>query len=183
MGIILGPAAWPGSGEPPEVLLDGSPADLVDAPAGGPPMLILRHPVEVAEFLASRAVVLANRRACPLTGAELKHPGGGLLVMDGLPLAALRSPVMSLFSRAAAATPAARVATGDLLARLGRRPAADLIGAYVAPYIARLVCQALGRPLRDWDYLQGAGQVAFGLVTSPDAVPVVTAMWDDLYSY
>jgi cytochrome P450 len=147
-------------------------------------MLVLRGPAEVPDFLASRAVVMANRN-CPLTGAEVQHRDGGLLMMDGVPLAAIRSMIMDLFSAAAARTtvPAAQKSAGDYLARMALRPSADLIVGYAAPFTARMACATLGRPVRDRGYLQAAGQIAFGLVPSLEALPAVTAMWDGLYRY
>jgi cytochrome P450 len=171
-------------GEPPDVLLAGGPDDRVRAPSGGPLMLVLRGPADVPELLASRAVVMANRTR-PLTGAEVQHPGGGLLVMDGPPLAALRSVIGGLFSPAAArvTVPAAETAARACLARMAQGRSADLIAGYAEPSVAGLVCATLGRPPGDWEYIKTAGQVAFGVIASRHAIPGARAMWKELYRY
>src|SRR5205823_2379245 len=105
-------------GQFPQVLLDDSCGDMVRAPAGGPPMRVLRNPAAVLACLdaSSRShagrpprIVMAGAhpetgtlRGCPLTGAEQQDPNGGLLNMNPPRLTGYRQQLNGLFSAAAA---------------------------------------------------------------------------------
>jgi hypothetical protein len=85
-------------GQYPQALLDDSAGGTVTAPAGGPPKRVLRDPAAILGCLgdhsrpgpraAPRIVmvgahpVTGELRGCPLTGAEMQSPDGGLLTMN-----------------------------------------------------------------------------------------------------
>jgi len=188
-------------GQYPQVLLDDSCGDTVRAPAGGPPMRVLRDPAAVLACIdlyarpgpggAPPRIVMAGAhpvtgtlRGCPLTGAEQQHPDGGLLNMNPPLLTGYRRQIGRLFSAAAAEStrPAAEACAASLVTRLaGGNREADVAAEYATPFAAAMIVQTLGTG--DWPQIKAWSDVAFGVVRSPAAVPGVDAVWSELYAY
>jgi cytochrome P450 len=124
-------------------------------------------------------------RQCPLTGAEMQSPDGGLLNMDPPPLRAYRQRINGLFTRHAAEVtqPAVRAMAGRLAAALTGRRSADVLARFAEPFTAAAVCQAMGIPSRDWDEVLEYSRIAFAVVPSSAEVAAVAAAWADLYDY
>jgi cytochrome P450 len=155
-------------------------------------MLVLRRREDVVRSLSDTShfgmagvTEAGELRKCPLTGAEMQSPDGGLLNMNPPLLRVYRQRINGLFSRRAAdATRPAihQIATG-LSAKLSTRSMVDAIAEFAEPFTAEAVCWAMGIPRADWDQLLEFSRVAFAVVPSPAAVTEVARAWEDLYSY
>jgi cytochrome P450 len=178
-------------GGPPPILRAGG-HDFALRPAGGPPMLILRRRHDVLRALTSTrnfgmAAVTGTGGLlrCPLTGAEMQSPDGGLLNMNPPQLRSYRRRIAGLFTRRAAEAtrPPARALARNLADTLHGRATADAITGFAEPFTAALVSAAMGTPLADWDRILDASRIAFAVVPGPDAINDMAAAWADLYSY
>ena len=118
-------------GAPPPVLRAGAAGDLARRPAGGDPMLVLRRRPDVLRSLSDTAhfgmagvAESGELRRCPLTGAEMQSPDGGLLNMNPPQLREYRQRINGLFTRRAAEAtrPAIQALAADLAAALGGSP-------------------------------------------------------------
>src|SRR5690349_14176376 len=105
---VLSFAAEPG-GAPPPVLCGDTAGDFALRPAGGEPMLVLRRREDVVRSLSDTShfgmagiTEAGELRKCPLTGAEMQSPDGGLLNMNPPLLRVYRQRINGLFSRRAA---------------------------------------------------------------------------------
>ncbi len=179
-------------GAPPPVLCTGADGDLARRPAGGEPMLVLRQRTDVLRCLTDTthfgmAGVTGSGElsGCPLTGAEMQSPDGGLLNMNPPQLREYRQRINGLFThRAAEATrPAIEALAADLCRSLRKRPTVDAITGFAGPFTAGAVCWAMGIPREDWEQILKYSQVAFAVVASAAAVSEVAAAWEDLYGY
>ncbi len=188
---VLTFAAEPDGAPPPVLRADGT-EEFACRPAGGPPMVVLRRRTDVLRTLTnSRRFGMAavtesgELTGCPLTGAEMQSPDGGLLNMDPPPLRGYRQRINGLFSRAAAEAtrPAVRTLATALAARLAPQTAADVLAGFAEPFTASAVCLAMGIPSRDWDEVLEYSRIAFAVVPSSAEVAAVAAAWQDLYSY
>ena len=127
---VLTFAAEPDGGPPP-VLRVGGTEEFARRPAGGAPMLVLRRRADVLRTLTdSKHFGMAGvtdtgeLRGCPLTGAEMQSPDGGLLNMDPPALRDYRQRINGLFTRGAAeATRPGRARTGHRAGGAAGRPA------------------------------------------------------------
>jgi cytochrome P450 len=180
----------PDGGPPPILCTSGH--DYAFRPAGGPPMLVLRRRPDVLRVLTGTgnfgmaAVTRTGRLlGCPLTGAEMQSPDGGLLNMNGPRLRSYRQRIAGLFTRRAAEAtrPLAGSLARSLADALHGRATADALTGFAEPFTAIAVSAAMGTPIADWDRILQASRIAFGVVPGPDAIDDVTAAWDDLYSY
>jgi cytochrome P450 len=180
----------PDGGPPP--ILRTSGHDFAFRPAGGPPMLILRRRSDVLRTLTSTrnfgmAAVTGTGGLlrCPLTGAEMQSPDGGLLNMNPPRLGLYRHRIAGLFTRRAAEAtrPLARALARNLADALHGRATADALTGFAQPFTATAVSAAMGTPLADWDRILDASRIAFAVVPGPGAVDDVAAAWADLYSY
>ena len=178
-------------GGPPPILRAGGD-DFAFRPAGGPPMLILRRRPDVLRALTStRSFGMAavtgtgGLLGCPLTGAEMQSPDGGLLNMNPPRLRSYRQRISGLFSRRAAEAtrPLAGALARSLADALHGRATADALTGFAEPFTATAVSAAMGTPLADWDRILDASRIAFAVVPGPGAVDEVTAAWADLYRY
>jgi cytochrome P450 len=178
-------------GGPPPILRDGGD-DFALRPAGGPPMLVLRRRPDVLRALTSTrnfgmAAVTGTGGllGCPLTGAEMQSPDGGLLNMNPPGLRSYRQRIAGLFSRRAAEAtrPLAQALAGNLADALHGRVTADALTGFAEPFTATAVSAAMGTPPRDWDRILDSSRIAFAVVPGPGAVDDVAAAWADLYSY
>ena len=178
-------------GGPPPLLCAGG-HDYAVRPAGGPPMLILRRRPDVIRVLTDSrnfgmaAVTRTGGLArCPLTGAEMQSPDGGLLNMNMPRLRSYRRRIAGLFTRRAAETtrPLVRSLAGSLADALHGWATADALTGFAEPFTATAVSAAMGTPLADWDRILEASRVAFAVVPGPETVDDVAAAWDDLYGY
>ena len=177
--LTFGPR--PGGG-PPRILVDPRRGTHVRAPAGGPPMRVLRDPAEIVTAL--RTFPMAQLEY-PLTGAEVQDDDGGLMVMDGPAHAAFRRPVNALMMGARAVEDdrvPVRAAAERLVRVLNSRVPADLRAALTEPFAATIITRLLGVPDRSWDHVQRASQMAFGVV-APGGVPAVRQEWRQLYRF
>jgi cytochrome P450 len=188
---VLTFAAEPDGGPPP-VLRIGGTEEFARRPAGGAPMLVLRRRADVLRALTdSRQFGMAGvtdtgeLRGCPLTGAEMQSPDGGLLNMDPPVLRDYRQRINGLFTRGAAEAtrPAVHELATALAASLARQPAADVLTGFAEPFTASAVCLAMGIPSRDWDEVLEYSRIAFAVVPSSAEVAAVAAAWADLYDY
>lgn len=188
---ILTFAAEP-DGAPPPILCAGTTGDLVRRPAGGDPMLVLRRRADVLRALCDgglfgmAGVTTAGELAgCPLTGAEMQSPDGGLLNMNGPALRKYRQRINGLFTRRAAeaASPALHALARDLSASLRGDRVSDVLARFAEPFTAEAVSGAMGTPREDWDLIQEFSRVAFAVVSSAEAVSGVAAAWEALYDY
>ena len=188
---VLTFAAEPDGGPPP-VLRVGGTEEFARRPAGGPPMLVLRRRADVLRTLTdSKHFGMAGvtdtgeLRGCPLTGAEMQSPDGGLLNMDPPALRDYRQRINGLFTRGAAEAtrPAVHELATALAARLASQPAADVLTGFAEPFTASAVCLAMGIPSRDWDEVLEYSRIAFAVVPSSAEVAAVAAAWADLYDY
>ncbi len=141
----------PDGGPPP--VLRASGHDYAVRPAGGPPMLVLRRRPDVIRVLSSTgnfgmaAVTATGRlRGCPLTGAEMQSPDGGLLNMDGLRLRSYRRRIAGLFTRRAAEAtrPVVGALARSLASSLRGRATADALTGFAEPFSATAVSAAMG---------------------------------------
>ena len=180
----------PDGGPPP--ILYASGHDYAFRPAGGPPMLVLRRRPDVIRVLTGTGNfgMAAVTRAggllgCPLTGAEMQSPDGGLLNMNAPRLRSYRQRIAGLFTRRAAEAtrPMARALARSLAGALHGRATADALIGFAEPFTATAVSAAMGTPLADWDRILQASRIAFAVVPGPDAIDDVAAAWDDLYGY
>jgi cytochrome P450 len=180
----------PDGGPPP--ILRASGHDFALRPAGGPPMLVLRRRPDVLRALTSTrnfgmAAVTGTGAllGCPLTGAEMQSPDGGLLNMNPPGLRSYRQRIAGLFSRRAAEAtrPLAQALAGNLADALYGRATADALTGFAEPFTATAVSAAMGTPRADWDRILDSSRVAFAVVPGPGAVDDVAAAWADLYSY
>lgn len=187
---VLTFAAQPG-GVPPPVLLHG-PGDYALRPVGGEPMLVLRQRSAVlralldGHYFAMAGVTPAGDLAgCPLTGAEMQSPDGGLLNMDGAPLRAYRRRIGHLFTPAAAEVtrPGTRALVRYLTASLAGGGTVDVLAGYAEPFTAEVVSWAMGTPAADWGLILGWSQSAFAVVRDRAAAGDVAGAWGDLYAY
>ena len=178
-------------GGPPPILRTGGP-DFAFRPAGGPPMLILRRRPDVLRALTSTtnfgmAAVTGTGGllGCPLTGAEMQSPDGGLLNMNPPRLRSYRQRIAGLFTRRAAEAtrPLARALARNLAEALHGRATADALTGFAEPFTATAVSAAMGTPLADWDRILDASRIAFAIVPGPGAVDDVAAAWAELYRY
>ena len=188
---VLTFAAEPDGGPPP-VLRIGGTEESARRPARGPPMLVLRRRADVLRTLTdSRHFGMAGvtatgeLRGCPLTGAEMQSPDGGLLNMDPPELRNYRQRINGLFTRSAAEAtrPAAHELATALAAGLASQPAADVLTGFAEPFTAAAVCHAMGIPSHDWDEVLEYSRIAFAVVPSSAEVAAVAAAWADLYDY
>jgi cytochrome P450 len=188
---VLTFAAQPG-GAPPPVLRAGATGDWALRPAGGEPMLVLRRTPDVLRVLSDSTrfgmagVTPSGELACcPLTGAELQSPDGGLLNMDPPQLRAYRRRINGLFTRQAAEAtrPAVAAIAARLTGALARRRDVDALADFAEPFTAAAVCAMMGVPHRDWDRVAEFSRVAFAVVPGPGAIAGVSAAWQDLYQY
>jgi cytochrome P450 len=179
-------------GAPPPVLCAGAGGDLARRPAGGDPMLVLRRRADVLRSLSDAThfgmagvTESGELRRCPLTGAEMQSPDGGLLNMNPLRLREYRQRINGLFThRAANATrPAVQALAAELSASLSACPTADVMTGFAEPFTAEAVCEVMGVPRWDWDRVLEASRVAFAVVPSAAAVGEVAAAWESLYGY
>lgn len=180
----------PDGGPPP--ILRTSGHDFAVRPAGGPPMLVLRRRPDVLRALTSTrnfgmAAVTGTGGllGCPLTGAEMQSPDGGLLNMNPPRLRSYRQKIVGLFTRRAAEAtrPLARALARDLADSLHGRATVDALTGFAEPFTTTAVSAAMGTPLADWDRILDASRIAFAVVPGPGAVDDVAAAWADLYSY
>ena len=180
----------PDGGPPPILCTSGH--DYAFRPAGGPPMLVLRRRHDVLHVLTSTrnfGMAAVTRTGgllrCPLTGAEMQSPDGGLLNMDLPRLRTYRQRIARLFSRRAAEAtrPLAQALARNLADALHGRATADALTGFAEPFTATAVSAAMGTPLADWDRILDASRIAFAVVPGPDAIDDVAAAWDDLYGY
>jgi cytochrome P450 len=155
-------------------------------------MLVLRRRPDVLRVLTGTGnfgMAAVTRTGgllgCPLTGAEMQSPDGGLLNMNGLRLRSYRQRIAGLFTRRAAEAtrPLAGSLARSLADALHGRATADALTGFAEPFTAIAVSAAMGTPTADWDRILQASRIAFGVVPGPDAIDDVTAAWDDLYSY
>jgi nocardicin N-oxygenase len=188
---VLTFAAEPDGG-PPQVLRAGATGDYALRPSGGQPMLVLRRRGDVLRALSDTAYFgmagvtrSGELRRCPLTGAEMQSPDGGLLNMNPPRLREYRQRITALFTRQAAQ--ATRPAIEALAARLARaldgQDAADIRAGFAGPFTAEGVCQAMGVPLADWDQVDEYSRMAFAVVPDATAIGAVAAAWEGLYGY
>jgi cytochrome P450 len=180
----------PDGGPPP--ILRTSAHDYAFRPVGGPPMLVLRRRPDVIRALTSTrnfgmAAVTSTGGllGCPLTGAEMQSPDGGLLNMDRLRLRSYRQRIAGLFTRRAAEAtrPVVGALARSLAGALHGRATADALTGFAEPFAATAVSAAMGTPPADWDRILEASRIAFAVVPGPEAIDDVAAAWDDLYSY
>ena len=180
----------PDGGPPPILCTSGH--DYAFRPAGGPPMLILRRRPDVIRVLTGTGTfgMAAVTRTggllgCPLTGAEMQSPDGGLLNMNAPRLRSYRQRIAGLFTRRAAdaTRPLARALARSLADTLRGRATADALTGFAQPFTATAVSAAMGTPPADWDRILQASRIAFAVVPGPDAIDDVTAAWADLYGY
>jgi cytochrome P450 len=155
-------------------------------------MLVLRRCADVLRSLSdtthfAMAGVTESRELsrCPLTGAEMQSPDGGLLNMNPPQLREYRQRINGLFTRRAAEAtrPAIQAVAADLSASLRAHRVADAMAGFAEPFTAEAVCGAMGVPRRDWDRVLEFSRVAFAVVPSAAAVGEVAAAWEDLYRY
>jgi len=188
---VLAFAAEP-AGAPPPVLRADASGDLALRPVGGEPVLVLRRSSDVLAALSDTSrfgmagvTRSGELRRCPLTGAEMQSPDGGLLNMDPPRLRGYRRRIGGLFTRRAAEAtrPAVAAIAARLAASLAGRGTVDALAQFAEPFTAAAVCQAMGVPLRDWDKIAAFSRIAFAIVPSPAAIPQVAAAWEDLYRY
>jgi cytochrome P450 len=188
---VLTFAAEPDGGPPP-VLRYGASGDFALRPAGGEPMLVLRRRADVLRSLSDTAhfgmagvTESGELRRCPLTGAEMQSPDGGLLNMDPPALRAYRRRINGLFTRRAAEAtrPAIHALAAHLAASLRGRRAADALTGFAEPFTAAAVCTAMSIPHLDWDRVLEFSRVAFAVVPGAAAVGEVAAAWQELYGY
>ena len=180
----------PDGGPPP--ILRASGHDFAVRPAGGAPMLVLRRRPDVLRALTSTrnfgmAAVTGTGGllGCPLTGAEMQSPDGGLLNMNPPRLRSYRQKIAGLFTRRAAEAtrPLARAFARDLADSLHGRATVDALTGFAEPFTTTAVSTAMGTPLADWDRILDASRIAFAVVPGPGAVDDVATAWADLYSY
>ena len=180
----------PDGGPPP--ILGASGHDYAFRPAGGPPMLVLRRRRDVIRVLTDSGnfgMAAVTRTGallgCPLTGAEMQSPDGGLLNMTGPRLRSYRQRIAGLFTRRAAEAtrPLARALARSLADALHGRATADALTGFAEPFTATAVSAVMGTPLADWDRILEASRIAFAVVPGPDVIDDVAAAWDDLYGY
>jgi cytochrome P450 len=188
---ILTFAAEPDGGPPP-VLRAGAAGDFARRPSGGEPMLVLRRRADVLRALSDTAhfgmagvTRSGELRRCPLTGAELQSPDGGLLNMNPPRLREYRQRITGLFTRQAAemTRPAIEALSARLAGALGGQPTADVRAGFAEPFTAEAVSRAMGVPLADWDQVLEFSRIAFAVVPNSAAVTEVAAAWEDLYRY
>jgi cytochrome P450 len=155
-------------------------------------MLVLRRRPDVLRALTSTrnfgmAAVTGTGGllGCPLTGAEMQSPDGGLLNMNPPRLRSYRQKIAGLFTRRAAeeTRPLARALARDLADSLHGRATVDALTGFAEPFTTTAVSAAMGTPLADWDRILDASRIAFAVVPGPGAVDDVAAAWADLYSY
>jgi len=180
----------PDGGPPPILYTSGH--DYAFRPTGGPPMLVLRRRPDVVRVLTdTRNFGMAGVTrtggllGCPLTGAEMQSPDGGLLNMNPPRLRSYRRRIAGLFTRRAAEAtrPLARALARSLADALHGRATADALTGFAEPFTATAISAAMGTPLADWDRILEASRIAFAVVPGPDAIDDVAAAWDDLYGY
>ena len=178
-------------GGPPPILCAGG-HDYAFRPAGGPPMLVVRRRRDVIRVLTDSgnfgmaAVTRTGRLlGCPLTGAEMQSPDGGLLNMNGPRLRSYRQRIAGLFTRRAAEAtrPLTQALARSLADALHGRATADAVTGFAEPFTATAVSAAMGTPRADWDRILEASRIAFAVVPGPEAIDDVAAAWDDLYGY
>jgi hypothetical protein len=155
-------------------------------------MLVLRRRPDVLRALTSTrnfgmAAVTGTGGllGCPLTGAEMQSPDGGLLNMNPPRLRSYRQKIAGLFTRRAAeeTRPLARALARNLADSLHGRATVDALTGFAEPFTTTAVSAAMGTPLADWDRILDASRIAFAVVPGPGAVDDVAAAWADLYSY
>jgi cytochrome P450 len=176
----------------PPLILYTSGHDYAFRPAGGPPMLVLRRRPDVIRVLTSAGnfgMAAVTRTGgllgCPLTGAEMQSPDGGLLNMNTPRLRYYRQRIAGLFTRRAAEAtrPLVRALARSLADALRGRATADALTGFAEPFTATAVSAVMGTPLADWDRILEASRIAFAVVPGPGAIDGVAAAWDDLYGY
>jgi cytochrome P450 len=171
-------------GGPPPILCAGG-HDYAVRPAGGPPMLVLRRRPDVirvltgtSTFAMAAVTSTGGLLGCPLTGAEMQSPDGGLLNMNPPRLRAYRQKIAGLFTRRAAEAtrPLARAVARNLADALHGRSTADALTGFAQPFTATAVSAAMGTPRADWDRILEASRIAFAVVPGPDAIDGVAAV-------
>lgn len=155
-------------------------------------MLVVRRRTDVLAVLAggdrfTMAAVTPGGGLgdCPLTGAEMQSPDGGLLNMDGPAHREYRQRVNGLFTRRAAelTRPGAAAMARYLAVGLPSGGPVDVLAAYAEPFTEQAVSWAMGTPAADWGEVLGFSRTAFAVVPSPEAVTDVAAAWENLYAY
>jgi cytochrome P450 len=146
---------------------------------------VLRVLTDTRNFGMAAVTRTGGLLGCPLTGAEMQSPDGGLLNMNGPRLRAYRQRIAGLFTRRAAEStrPMARALAGSLADALQGHATADALTGFAEPFTATAVSAAMGTPLADWDRILQASRAAFAVVPGPDTIGDVAAAWEDLYSY
>lgn len=188
---VLDFAAEPG-GAPPPVLCGKSAGNLAQLPSSNETVLILHRRSDVlrtltdaSHFAMAGVTPAGDLRGCPLTGAEMQSPDGGLLSMNMPALRDYRRRLNPLFTpRAVQKQNVMSHALAYTIARSMRgRRTADAIADFAEPFTAQAVSHTMGTPREDWDQILGFSQVAFAVVPSAAAVSKVAAAWEDLYRY
>ena len=155
-------------------------------------MLVLRRRADVLRSLSDTAhfgmagvTGPGELRGCPLTGAEMQSPDGGLLNMDPPQLRQYRERINGLFTRRAAEAtrPTIQALAADLAGSLRVFPVVEAITRFAAPFTAEAVCAAMGIPRTDWPQILESSRVAFAVVPGAAALSDVAAAWDELYGY
>jgi cytochrome P450 len=177
-------------GGPPAVLRAGGVGEYALRPAGGPPLRVLRRATDVLRvtsdqrhFAMAGVTARGEVSGCPLTGAEMQSPDGGLLNMNGPELRGYRQRVNALFTRREAerTRPAVAAAAHALATRL--RGTTDVLARFAVPLAAVAVSAEMGTRPGDYDEVDRFSRVAFSVVPAADAVPSVAQAWDDLYAF
>lgn len=188
---VLRFTAEPG-GAFPLILTNPLMGEWAKRPSGGPQMLVLRGRRDVLTSISdTRTFAMAGvtpagkLTGCPLTGAEMQSPDGGLLNMNPPALRAYRLRIAHLFTtrQAERTRPAVTLLARHLAGTLPAGQVVDVLARYAEPFTAAAVSAAMGTPLADWDRVLEWSRIAFGVVPSPAAVPQVAAAWQSLYAY
>lgn len=175
------------SGHMTQVSAEAGGAPLTVLARRGPTLKVLSHPETWGMGGVTRKGKL---RRCPVTGAEMQSPDGGLLNMNELdgnvhrrhPQA--RNQVKHLVGRAAAAAElsADKAIIRTAVRRLSAFSTADIAAELIIPAGIELICWSLGLPLSDWAAIERASLVAFRPVHGTDLDPVEDG-WKEIYAF
>ncbi len=177
-------------GGAPLVLRAGGQGEYALRPSGGPPLRVLRCATDVLRaasdqryFAMAGVTAQGEISGCPLTGAEMQSPDGGLLNMNGPALRAYRQRINGLFTRheAERTRPTVAAAAHALARRL--HGTTDALSRFAVPLAAAAVSAEMGTRPGDYDEVDRFSRVAFAVVPSTAAVPAVAQAWDDLYAF
>lgn len=173
----------------PEVLTGDTAGEQALRLSGGPPLQVVREHGQVVSLLTNPAAKMAGAAGekitrCPLTGAEMQHPDGGWLNMDGLEHRTYRQLTGHLFSsREATATAVpARLIALSYAAALPRGGITDVRAAFTRPFSRQVIASTMGIPSSVWPQLERISSIAFGVVY-PHAVDATAAAWGELYDF